>query len=184
MKMKIRTLLTTSALAVTLLVTSGTAQAQNCQPGIAQAFAGPHAAQYIALATALGPQMAALTTQLAAVVDQPTYQTLLTSANAVAAAIVPNGRVVVTLPDGTVVLDTNRDDNTADPTSNSFAHFQSKTINENHNSRIAILVAQEYPCGAGVESKLSSSTGVTEHYLALRAGTHLDSAGTIRASKR
>jgi hypothetical protein len=55
--------------------------------------------------------------------------------------------------------------------------------NENHNSRVAMFVAQEYPCGAGVESKISTSTGVNEDYLALRAGNHLESAGTVRASR-
>ncbi len=76
MKTKFRMLLTTSALAVTLVLTGSTAQAQTCQPGIGPAFAGPHAAQYIALATVLGPRMAALTTQLAAIIDQATYQTI------------------------------------------------------------------------------------------------------------
>jgi hypothetical protein len=46
-----------------------------------------------------------------------------------------------------------------------------------------MFVAQEYPCGAGVESKISTSTGVNEDYLALRAGNHLESAGTVRASR-
>jgi hypothetical protein len=185
MKMTIRKLLTTSALAVTLVLTSSTAHAQTCQPGIGPAFAGPHAAQYIQLATVLAPRMGALTTQLAAVVDQATYQTLLNSANATAAAIMPagSGRVVITLPDGTVVIDTNRADGPGNPQNNTFDNFQAKTINENHNSRVAIFVAQEYPCGAGVESKLSTSTGVNEDYLALRAGPHLDSAGTVRASR-
>jgi len=186
MKTKFRTLLTTSALAVTLVLTGSTAQAQTCQPGIGPAFQGPHTAEYIALATVLGPRMAVLTPQLAAIIDQATYQTFLTSANNAAAAIMPagSGRVVATLPDGTVVVDTNRDDNTVNPNSNSYQHFLDKTINENHNSRVAIFVAQEYPCGFGVESKLSTSTGQNEDYLAVRAGLHLDSAGTVRASRR
>jgi hypothetical protein len=47
--------------------------------------------------------------QLRAVVDQATYQVLLTSARTIAAAIT-NGRIVITVPDGTVVLDTARQD--------------------------------------------------------------------------
>jgi len=64
--------------------------------------------------------------QLRAVVDQATYQVLLTSARTIAAAIT-NGRIVITVPDGTVVLDTARQD---DPTNvlaqgNSYQHFTS-----------------------------------------------------------
>ena len=184
MKARVQTFVIGSALAVALILTTGnSAYAQTCQPGISTAIAGPHSAQYIALATALGPAVPTLTTQLAAVVDQATYQTLLTTANALAGTVA-TGRVLITLPDGTVVLDTNRADNTADPTSNSYQHFLDKTINENHNSRIAILAAQEYPCGVGIESKLSSSTGQNEAYIAIRAGTHLDSVGTLRMSSR
>jgi hypothetical protein len=156
MKVRFRTLLTASVAAVTFALSGGSASAQTCQPGIGPAFAGPHGPQYIALATAMGPQVPALTAQLAAVVDQATYETLLDTANALAAIVVPagSGRVLITLPDGTVVLDTARaDDVPGDPTSNSFANFQAKTINENHNSRVAIFMAQEYPCGAAVESK-------------------------------
>ena len=82
------------------------------------------------------------------------------------------------------MIDTNRNDGPGSPQNNLPANFLAKTINENHNSRVAIFVAQEYTCGAGVESKLSTSTGQNEDYLALRAGNHLDSAGTVRASRR
>jgi len=184
MKRTFQTWLMTAALAVAIVLSGGSAHAQQtCQPGINAALAGPHAAQYIALATALAPAVPQLTTQRAAVTNQATYQTLLTTANAVAAAM-PTGRVLITLPDGTVVIDTNRADNTADPTSNSYQHFLDKTINENHNSRIAVLAAQQYACGVGLESKLSTSTNQNEAYVGIRAGTHLDSAGTLRMSSR
>ena len=65
---------------------------------------------------------------------------------------------------------------------NSWAHFLAKTVNENHNSRVAIFDAQEWPCGIGLERKLSTTTGVTETYVAIRLGTHLDSLGTARLS--
>ena len=121
-------------------------------------------------------------TALGALTDQTTYETLLASANT-AAANIPTGRVVIALPDGTVVLDTARTDgDPAVPTSNTYAHFQAKTINENHNSRVAFMTAQQYPCGVSVESKLSTSTGQTERYFALRLGTHLNSLGTVRIS--
>jgi hypothetical protein len=67
-------------------------------------------------------------------------------------------------------------------THNSYANFVAKAVNENHNSRVAILATQLYPCGIGLERKLSTSTGETESYLALRLGRHLDSVGTARLS--
>lgn len=163
---------------------NASAQAPACNPGIAAAYT-PHAAIYTVLINALVPQVGALQLQTSAVVDQPTYAILLTSARGLALSV-PNGRVVVTLPDGTVVVDTGRPD---DPTNvlaagNSFQHFQAKTVNENHNSRIAILDAQEWPCGAGLERKFSSSTGFTETYFAIRLGAHLNSVGTVRLSTR
>ena len=184
--MKSRQLLTTIVLGVALVLSAGSARAQDaqsCQPGLVGAITGPHAAQYQGIINALIPFAGAVFTQLPQVVNQATCQPLLDTANALAASVA-TGRVVITLPDGTVMIDTNRDDNTASPTSNSYQHFLDKTINENHNSRVAILATQEYPCGVAVESKLSTSTGMTEAYVALRVGTHLDSDGTIRVSTR
>jgi hypothetical protein len=183
MKMKLRTLVTASALAVMMVLAgSSSAQAQTCQPGIQAAFAGPHGPTYTTLAGVLfnAGVYNALTSQLAAVTDDATYNTLLGTANAVAAAV--NARMLITVPDGTVVIDTNRNDGPGSPQNNLFANFQAKTINENHNSRIAILMAQEYPCGVGVENKFSTSTGLDESAVARRAGDHLDSAGTLRLS--
>jgi hypothetical protein len=168
------------------MLTAGTAHAQDaqaCQPGIATAYFGTHSAQYQALINAMLARFGTLSTALAGVIDQPSYQALLNEANALAADLA-TGRVVITLPDGTVMIDTARDDNTASPSSNSYQHFLDKTINENHNSRLAILAAQEYSCGIGIESKLSSTTGQTESYVAIRAGQHLDSLGTVRMSIR
>ena len=51
-------------------------------------------------------------------------------------------------------------------------------MKENHNSRVAFFSAQLYPCGVGVESKFSTSTGHSETYVAIRLGQHLNSAGT------
>ena len=183
MRTKVHMVLTATVLMASLFVTSP-AQAQDaqpCQPGIGTAYFGAHSAEYQAIVGALLPAFGQMSTELAAMVDQTSYEALLASANTLAASLA-TGRVVVTLPDGTVVIDTARDDNTADPRSNSYAHFQAKTINENHNSRLAILGAQQFACGIAVESKLSSSTGLTESYVAIRVGEHLDSLGTIRMS--
>ena len=88
---------------------------------------------------------------------KPTYQLLLTRARSVADTVTA-GRVVVTLPDGTVVVDTAAADDPTNtlPSGNSFQHFSEKTVNENHNSRVAIFATQIYPCGIGVERKLST----------------------------
>jgi hypothetical protein len=173
---------TSVVLAAALVFTSTAVHAQTCQPGIAPAFAA-NAAVYTALITALAPQAPALQTGIASVIDQPTYAAYLANVRTIAGTV-PNGRLVITLPDGTVMIDTARPD---DPTNvmavgNSFAHFGAKTVNENHNSRIAIFEAQEWPCGVGIERKLSTSTGQTETYMAFRLGTHLDSLGTARLS--
>ena len=116
-------------------------------------------------------------TKLSAVKDQPTYATLLTEANATA-ALIANGRIVVTLPDGTVVVDTSKG------TSNTYNNFKAKTINENHNTRISILDSQLYECGVGVETKRSTTDNTVESYVAKRLGDYLDSAGTVRISHK
>ncbi|SFE19363.1 hypothetical protein [Nitrosomonas sp. Nm166] len=115
--------------------------------------------------------------KLSAVKDQSTYHVLLNEAKATATTIA-NGRIVVTLPDGTVVVDT------AKGTANTYDKFDAKIINENHNTRVSILAAQIYDCGIGLESKTSSTTGAKEVYLAKRLGAYLDSAGTVRLSHK
>ena len=157
---------------------------QSCQPGLSVAVA-TNVQVYSTLVNALVPSLQTLANDLNAVVDQATYATLLMDSRNLAATVV-NGRVVITLPDGTVVVDTARTDdpNNTLAVGNSYAHYIAKTVNENHNSRVAIFAAQEYPCGVGVERKFSSSTGTTETYLAVRLGTHLDSIGTARLSTR
>ncbi|WP_297324936.1 hypothetical protein [Nitrosomonas sp.] len=146
-----------------------------CAPQVQTKLA---AAPYDTLNAILTPaKVTSFRNKLSAVKDQPTYATLLTEANATA-AIIANGRVVVTLPDGTVVVDT------AKGATNTFANFEAKAINENHNTRVAILDAQIYDCGVGLETKTSSTTGVSEVYLAKRLGAYLDSVGTVRLSHK
>ncbi|PXW87286.1 hypothetical protein C8R34_11169 [Nitrosomonas sp. Nm84] len=146
-----------------------------CAPQVQTKLA---AAPYDTLNAVLTPaKITSFKNKLSAVKDQPTYAALLTEANATA-AIVASGRVVVTLPDGTVVVDT------AKGATNTFANFEAKAINENHNTRVAILDAQIYDCGVGLETKTSSTTGVVEVYLAKRLGAYLNSAGTVRLSHK
>jgi hypothetical protein len=145
---------------------------QGCLPGIETAVRRNQV--YKHLYSVLASHQSRLKNLLAAVVDQGTYTALLTHAASVASKV-EDGRVVVTLPDGTVVVDTAS-------SANSYANFIAKTVNENHNSRVAVFATQLYPCGIGLERKLSTSTGEIESYLALRLGKHLDSVGTARLS--
>ena len=151
-----------------------------CLPGINALLNGPDRQVYEELFDILSQSAFALQTELDMVVNQTTYQSLLAFANSTANSI-PTGRLVITLPDGTVVIDTAKDDGLG-AGQNSFANFQSKTINENHNTRNAIMSAQQYPCGIGAETKVSTSTGQNEIYAAVRLGEHLSSSGTARLS--
>jgi hypothetical protein len=175
-----RTLVTAAVLSSTLLVpnVASAQDAQTCQPGLAAGLAR-HQARYVAIIGAMftgTPTVQTLTADLNALVDQATYATLLADAQTMAAKLA-TGRLVVTVPDGTVVVDTSKNNNT-------YANFLAKAINENHNSRVAIFSAQQYPCGIGLETKLSTTDGTNESYIAFRAGAHLDSLGTIRMSTK
>lgn len=170
-----------AALLVALPVLTATPAAAQCQPGYAAALAGPHGATYQSLMDILTPHRIDFRDRLAAVTNAATYVNLLNLANTIANQ--NSARIVVTLPDGTVVVDTNRNDGPADPKNNAYPNFVNKTINENHNSRIAFMSAQTWPCGVAVETKTSTSTGQVENYVAFRLGAHLDNAGTVRISK-
>src|SRR5262245_52937496 len=177
-----RRLLRAAVITAALWLPAGSAQAQECQPGLAAAIQ-VHLDTYVQLVNTLFPQVPAIGAGLAAVADQATYATFLATTRTIAGSL-QGGRVIIALPDGTVVLDTARTDdpNNTLAQGNSFAHFQAKTVNENHNTRAAMMAAQAFPCGVGVESKLSTTTGNRETYLAVRIGNHLDSLGTARIS--
>lgn len=85
-------------------------------------------------------------------------------------------RVFFCEPDGTTVVDT------AKGVKNTYANYQDKAINENHNTRVAIACAQQFPAGTGAEVKNSTSTGQVENYAAKRVGKQFDTQGTIRCS--
>lgn len=88
-------------------------------------------------------------------------------------------RVTITLPDGTVVLDTSLGDD------NDVAKgFTEGELLANHNTRVAIMHAQELEGGVDAERKYSTTTGDHEKYVAIRLGTHLDSIGTARISAK
>jgi len=167
-------LLSLTAAVVAVIGLSGSvAQAQDCGPGAVEEYLSNQPA-YDALAAKLLPAVGTLTTNLDNVVNQATYATLLTQANTIAASLT-NGRLLIALPDGTVVVDTSKANNT-------YANFLAKAINENHNTRAAVISAQLFKCGYGVERKFSTSTSSFETYFAARLGGQFDSAGTARLS--
>ncbi|MBA2304179.1 MAG: hypothetical protein H0W08_16320 [Acidobacteria bacterium] len=178
---RIRTTIAGAVLCAMVALASPTiANAQECQPGIDAAWSVQRAT-YDQLWLGLVPNLDQLRGLLDAVSNQTSYAALLTAARSIATSV-PNGRLVLTLPDGTVVVDTSHADGETPANANSYAHFQAKSINENHNTRVAIMAAQAYPCGLAIETKPSTSTGNVESYLAARLGPHLNSSGTARLS--
>ena len=87
-------------------------------------------------------------------------------------------RMVVTEPDGTVIIDTYK------KTLNTFCNWKNKLINENHNSRMSIKNAQYFTGGVGYEKKVSSTIDpyLSEYGVAIRAGNKYDNYGTFRLS--
>ena len=167
-----------------LLITSFNASAAvECAPEVPGLLTTN--ATYHRLNGILNAEAAHLKTLLDAVSGQPTYTGLLNRARFVATSIV-NGRLLITLPDGTVVVDTSKPDDSGNtlPQGNSFKHFKDKTVNENHNSRIAILDSQLHVCGVGVETKVSTTDHTRESYVAKRLGAHLNNSGTARLSQK
>jgi len=95
-------------------------------------------------------------------------------------------RLLVALPDGTVVYDSAKADNftstVIEPGYNNYFTSRAKAINENHNSRVAVFVPQMFPCGVGYETKLSTTTSTIQAYVGIRAGKFLNNTGTFRWS--
>ena len=85
-------------------------------------------------------------------------------------------RITVTMPDGTVYYDSIKSNN------NSFINATEKTINENHNTRAAIMNAQSLQSGYAFESKYSTTSMTIEDYVALRIGPQGLNYGTVRYS--
>jgi hypothetical protein len=73
-------------------------------------------------------------------------------------------RVLITLSDGTVAYDSSKG------IKNNFDNYQLKGLGENHNTRVAIMVALLGNSGVGNEQKYSTTTGKNENYTAVRMG--------------
>lgn len=173
--MKTKHTLFALAMSALLGTSFNAAAAGQCAPGVPALLKSP---AYKTLDTTLtAADVTALKNAMQTITNDAQYQVVLDLANAIAAKAGAAGRVVVTTPDGTVVVDTKK------TTANTYANFIAKAISENHNSRVAILDAQLWPCGAGVETKFSTVTGTTESYVARRVGNYLNSLGTVRISQ-
>src|SRR5918996_6486905 len=100
-------LLAAAVLSLLLVLTGGIAHAQDdCPPGFFTAYMSNRAA-YDPLFDVIGSELDTLEAELRAVVDEPTYANFLAHARTIAAnPSIQNGRVVVTVPDGTVMIDT------------------------------------------------------------------------------
>lgn len=162
-----------AALSVTSVNSFAALAPKACAPNVLALVASSTYKDLAAMLTA--SDVNALKSAMHTISDATQYQALLDLANGISTKT--SARVVVTLPDGTVVVDTKK------ATNNTYDNFVAKAINENHNTRIAFLDAQLWPCGVGVESKYSTSTGTKEIAVAKRIGNYLDSVGTIRISK-
>lgn len=86
------------------------------------------------------------------------------------------GRVLITLPDGHVVVDTAKGDG------NTYENYLEDVISENHNTRVAVFQAQCDKNGVGYERKYSSTMKHKETYVAVRLGQFRNNAGTVRLS--
>ena len=84
-------------------------------------------------------------------------------------------RLVIIEQDGTVIMDTSKNNNTRN-------NWKDKVINENQNTRICVLNAQLFPDGSGCETRMSSNSNTLQKYVAVRAGRFTHSYGTFRLS--
>jgi hypothetical protein len=87
-----------------------------------------------------------------------------------------DARIIIVNSDGKVGLDTSK-------SNNSFQNYRDGLINENHNSRVAIMSALLSNSGVAFEEKLSGTNRRYENYMAVRVGAGAtNSAGVIRLS--
>lgn len=165
---------------VALLITSFNVAAVESPPDVPQLLLTQ---PFKTLNANLSANTATIRTLLDAVRDQISYSKLAKFSRALA-ALHPNNRVTITLPDGTVVYDTSKKDDPGDtlPIGNSYQHFLKKTINENLNTRISTFDAQEHVLGKGAETRFSTTDLTKESFVAIRLGAHLNNSGTARLS--
>src|SRR5262245_7018851 len=158
-------------------------------------------APYKALFDTLHPDVDELSTAVNAMLTAATvgaketaYNTLVTQIETVLfPGVGATPRLLLAESDGTVIYDSAQIGKTVTNSTascgttgsvprNSYPSFCTKQVNENHNSRIAILDAQLFPCGLGVETKFSTSVNKFQDGVAERMGAYLNNNGTARYS--
>jgi len=108
------------------------------------------------------------------------YNTFLTEVRAAFPSVIfgtASPRLLIAESDGTVIIDSSKPLAT-----NTYANWQAKTINENHNSRAAVFGCQLFPEGVSYETKYSSTVHSNQAYVGIRAGPFRDNFGTLRYS--
>jgi hypothetical protein len=114
--------------------------------------------------------------------NQSDYNSVMTKCNEIKSNMIgfSGARVLYTAPDGTVIFDSG----IKIFTDNTYDNYVKKSINENHNSRPAIMCAQLslFGHGLGVEQKFSTSTKSNEIYAAIAFGSRFNNQGTMRIS--
>lgn len=83
-------------------------------------------------------------------------------------------RIVIIAANGMVIVDSEKG------TRNTLVNFLAGAIDENFNSRIAILDAQAWPAGVGLERQFDFNNFRYGSAVAIRLGGYLDSLGTVR----
>jgi len=118
-------------------------------------------------------------------VGSTAYAALLAYAVALAATL-PTGNVIIADSNGNVAVDV------AQGGTNTYANYQSGSIAPNQMSNIAVIDAQAWPCGLGVQSVYSNTLPGIQNVVAKRlnaipfsnvgSNSYLNSLGTVLMS--
>lgn len=140
----------------------------SCGAGISDAlFIDPFNPLYRTLAV----NQSTLTSLIANVNSSSNYNLLLSLANSIASSRA-NGRVIITIPNGTVMIDT------AQGASNTFTNFLTNMVNPNNlNTSIPIANALTYPCGIGLQTAFDTTSSTFDVAVSLRLGSFLGIEG-------
>ena len=115
------------------------------------------------------------------ILKEAAYQKLFNDAVSIANNYCPSQpdgaiRVLVTTTGGIVVVDTEQE-------INSLENFIMGNLGNAFNSRIAVLDAQAWPAGVGVETQFNFANNKYGSAVAVRLGPYLNNQGTVRLTK-
>lgn len=141
---------------------------------------------YLTLYNTLSPNVSAISALLYAVhLDSANYPALLTFCETLADTL-STGNIIVTDPDGLVVVDTSADG------ANTYDNYQAGTISPNQMTSISFIDSQGWPCGLGVETKYNNPAAVFQNNVVIRLDiipgsnvgdySYLNSLGSVNMS--